>query len=246
MNAEQLHLRRLWQSAFGDTDKTLDAFFATGFSPQRYHCIYEKDIPVSALYWFDCTLQGRRLAYLYAVATLPSHRGRGLARQLLEDTHLRLQKSGYAGAILVPGDKDLFGFYGKLGYQTAGTVTEFWANAGDKPVSLTPINTCQYARLRNTYLPTGSVTMQVAAFRFLETQAQFYQGENFLLAAAREGDTLLVQELLGNDAAAPGILRALGLPEGRFRTPGNGKAFGMLLPLQADCPIPAYVGPALD
>ncbi len=42
-------LRRLWQQAFGDSDETLDAFFATGFSPDRCHYIAEQGVPVSAL-----------------------------------------------------------------------------------------------------------------------------------------------------------------------------------------------------
>jgi hypothetical protein len=36
-------LRKLWQQAFGDSDETLDAFFATGFSPDRCHYLMEND-----------------------------------------------------------------------------------------------------------------------------------------------------------------------------------------------------------
>ena len=43
-------LRNLWQQAFGDSDETLDAFFATGFSPDRCHYLTENDTVVSALY----------------------------------------------------------------------------------------------------------------------------------------------------------------------------------------------------
>ena len=80
-------LRLLWQEAFGDSEEMLDGFAATGFSPDRFHCICEKEIPVSALYWFDCQLDGYKLAYIYAVATLKSHQGQGLAKQLMTETH---------------------------------------------------------------------------------------------------------------------------------------------------------------
>ena len=37
-DAEISGLRQLWKEAFGDTDGFLDAFFSTGFSPER--CLY--------------------------------------------------------------------------------------------------------------------------------------------------------------------------------------------------------------
>ena len=40
-------LQKLWQEAFEDSDALLDAFFTTGFSPDRLHCIMENGIPVS-------------------------------------------------------------------------------------------------------------------------------------------------------------------------------------------------------
>ena len=81
---------------------------------------------------------------------------------------------------------------------------------------------------------------------WLHTYAKFYAGENFLFSAATQGDTLLVQEFLGDPALAPRIVTALGMTEGRFRTSGAGRDFAMVLPFTADCPIPGYFGLALD
>lgn len=239
-------LRKLWQEAFGDSDETVDAFFTTGFSEDRCHSIRENGVIVSALYWFDCELNGQKIAYLYAVATDKNHRGRGLARRLLDETHKILKDQGYAGAILVPGSQELFTMYKKLGYRAATTVKEFTAEQGSIPVSLTQIDTRQYADLRRQYLPTGGVLQEGAILDYLQTYARFYQGEDFLLAAAEKDGILQVQELLGNEKAAPGILRALGIPKGDFRTPGNDRNFAMLLPLTVNCPIPGYFGLALD
>ncbi len=239
-------LQRLWQEAFGDSQETLDKFFALGYSPDRYHTICEDGVPVSALYWFDCRLKGYKLAYLYAVATLKSHRGKGLARRLLEDTHKILRKQGYAGAILVPGEPGLFGFYETIGYRTVTTVTEFTCEAADTPVALREIGVAEYARLRKGLLSTDSVIQEGATLDYLHTYAKFFTGEELLLSATVEGDTLIAQELLGNTALAPRILSALGIQEGRFRTPGTGRYFAMYLPLTDDCPRPAYFGLALD
>lgn len=244
MNADAL--KRLWAEAFGDTEEAINAFFDTGYSPDRHHFISENGALVSALYWFDCHLDGQKLAYIYAVATAKSHRGKGFARRLMEETHRILQNRGYAGTVLVPGGKELFAFYAAMGYRTASTVTEFTCTQADKPAALTEIATDRYTKLRNTFLPTGGVAQEGAALAYLHTYARFYEGQDFLLAAVAEGSTLYVQELLGNRTAAPEILRALSAETGHFRTPGTGRDFAMYLPLTDSCPRIGYFGLALD
>ncbi len=247
MTAELISgLRQLWRQAFGDTEETLDAFFATGFSPDRCNYICCNGVPLSALYWFDCHLDGRKLAYLYAVATEEAHRGKGLAHRLLEDTHTRLAEQGYSGAILVPGERALFAFYEKLGYRTATTITERECQWDELPATLTQVDSDCYARLRKAYLPAGGVLQEGATLNFLAAHAQFYAGDDFLLAATQVGYALVCHEFLGDIHAAGGVLRALGLPEGHFRTPGSGRDFAMFLPLVQDCPPPRYFGLALD
>ena len=241
-----LALKQLWQEAFGDTADFTDLFFSTGFSPDRFHCIREKGLPVSALYWFDCTLQGRKIAYIYGVATLKSHRGKGLAGQLLEETHSLLRKRGYAGVVLVPHGASLFDFYRRFGYETAVTATEFSCNAGDSPVAIREIGIDEYTRLRSSFLPEGGVELREDMPVFLQTYCKFYAGADFLLICEALPDGLWTQELLGNAQTAPGILKALGFTKGRFRIPGTGRDFAMWLPLQVNCPKPTWFGPALD
>lgn len=239
-------LRQLWQEAFGDSEQTLDNFSATGFSPDRCHYICDGDTPVSALYWFDCELSGYKLAYIYAVATLKTHRGQGLAHRLMAETHEILKEKGYAGAILVPGEKDLFAFYEKLGYRVATKAEDFSAVATDSPVFIREISPVEYAAFRRKYLPEGGVVQEGATLSYLATYAEFYKGEDFLLSATTEGETLLVHEILGNTDDCGNILRALACKNGRFRTPGESRDFAMFLPFTADCPVPRYFGLALD
>lgn len=239
-------LRELWQEAFGDPAEIPDVFFSTGFSRERYHCILDNGIPVSALYWFDCELDGRKLAYIYAVATKKSHRGKGLGRQLMNETHEILKDRGYAGTILVPGEEGLFAYYEKLGYRVATEIHEFSCPWADTPITLGQVDALQYARLRKDMLPEGGVTQEGAALDFLQTQVELYAGDGFLLAASTNNGALHAQEFLGDPALAPHILQALRCPQGHFRAPGNGRAFSMLLPLQDDCPTPRYFGLALD
>ncbi len=246
MTADITSLRRLWQEAFADPDETLDAFFAHGFSPDRFLCIEDDGVPVSALYWFDCSLQGHKLAYIYALATASAHRGKGLARRLMAQTHKQLSEQGYAGALLVPGSEQLFGFYEKIGYRTATTVGVFACTQQAPPAPAVELTGAEYAKLRRAFLPRNGVIQEGAAISYLQAQMHFYGGRDFLLCAARQGDSLLVQEFLGDPKAAPHILCSLGVSQGIFCTPGTDRPFCMLLPFRNDCPTPAYFGLALD
>lgn len=239
-------LRSLWQEAFDEPEDFTDLFFSVGFSPDRCHCIRENGVPVSALYWFDCSLEGRKLAYIYGVATLKSHQGKGLAGRLLKQTHEILRLQGYAGAILVPAGGSLFDFYKRFGYETATFSTKRICNAGDSPVALRKISPEEYVRLSPKFLPEGSVTQGSEALAFLAGYCDFYAGEDFLLVCSISPEGFRGQELLGNTQAAPGILRALGCPKGQFRCPGTGRDLAMWLPLQEDCPKPGWFGLALD
>ena len=89
-------LRQLWQEAFGDPDDFLDRFFHVAFSPERCLCITVEDRVAAAAYWFDCDWEGKRCAYIYAVATGKAFRGRGLCRTLMGDIHRHLAELGYA------------------------------------------------------------------------------------------------------------------------------------------------------
>ena len=238
-------LRQLWKQAFGDTDAFLDSFFTLGFSPDRCRQITTDGKVVAALYWFDCSFNSKKIAYLYAVATDKAYQGKGLCRLLIEDTHRHLKALGYAGALLVPGNAGLFDLYKKLGYSTCCSVNEFTCKA-DGAASLKFIEMDEYFHRRKSYLLAGSVEPESSMLTFLNEQYFYYMGEDFILSATAEGDTLVVAEFLGDPTAAPGIVGALGKKEGRFRTPGNDKPFAMYFPLTPDLDKPTYFALALD
>ena len=239
-------LEHLWQEAFGNPPVFTELFFKLGYSPDRSHCILEEGVPVSALYWFDCQLDGHKLAYLYGVATLKSHRGKGLAQRLMAQTHEILCSRGYSGALLVPEDAGLFRFYEKIGYRSATRVAEFTCQPADTPQPLQQVGVSEYIRLRDKLLPAGSVTLSAPLTDLMAGYCQFYAGEDFLLAGEFTDRHFVAQEFLGNTNAAPGILRALDCEKGHFRTPGAGRSFAMFLPLVKNCPVPVYFAPALD
>ena len=246
MTADAAGLKELWMQAFGDTEETVDAFFRTAFSPERYAALWDGSTPVCALYWLDCSCSGYPFAYLYAVATGEAYRGQGYASRLLEQVHRHLRDTGYAGVVLVPGEPHLFSFYQKRGYQTFCTVCEFTCSQALPAVSLTELDKARYGQRRGQYLPAGSILQTGETLDYLETYASFYQGSDFIMAASLQGCRLVVHELLGNPHAAPGVLAALGASEGTFHTPGPGRNYAMYLPLRENCPVPVWFGLALD
>ena len=250
-------LQGLWQEAFGDTLEFIDTFFKTAFDCKRCFCVVDKNAVIAALYWFDCEYQGQPVAYLYAIATAETYQGQGLCHRLMEHTHRYLQKSGYLGAVLVPGNASLFQFYQSMGYQTCCYLEEFRCSTTDvlhQPAKTThgsfhlhTITKTEYATLRKQLLPKDSVLQENICLDFLQTQVTLYAGEDFILAAHIEGQKLFAPELLGNNTNTEQILSALHCTEGFFRMPGTEKPFAMYLPLsENELTLPAYFGLAFD
>ncbi len=238
-------LRNLWSEAFGDTDEFLDVFFGTAFSPDRCQCVTVGDDVSAALYWFNCECRGNRIAYIYAVATAKAYRGQHLCHKLMERTHKELKAQGYSGAVLVPVTPSLFGFYGGMGYKTCGYVSELKYKSGTDDIEIHRVEKDEYRKLRRMYLPEGGVVQERENLDFLQTQADFYVGEGFVLAARVEKGKFYGVEFLGDVEKIPHILKALGYSEGQFRTVGNARAFAMHCAFD-DCEPPSYFGLAFD
>ncbi len=238
-------LKELWALAFGDSWESITLFFQTAYHPRRCRLLTDGDRVCAALHWLDCEFSGERFAYIYAVATHPDDRGRGLCRQLMKETHQQLRKQGYAGAVLMPAEAGLRQMYAKMGYRECSSIHQFDCHAG-KPVAVRSIDRGEYARLRRQFLPANGLIQEKENLAYLETYAGLYAGKDFLLAAVHEEDRLFGMELLGNAQAAPGILGAMGYREGTFRTPGDDIPFGMGISLKDNVSLPGYLGLAFD
>lgn len=238
-------LRQLWQEAFGDTDAYLDSFFTLGFSPERCRCITEGGRVTAALYWFDCSCQGEKLAYLYAVATAEDRRGHGLCRLLLDSTHAHLAATGCTGSLLVPASEALRQMYSKMGYLPGTKIRRLRCAAGEEAVPLEPLSQAEFERRRAGFLPPDAVIQGRAMTALLAEQYILFGGKDFLLAAYLEDGVVTAEEFLGNPADAPGIVKALGAKTGIFWLPGEDMEFAMYRPLSPRCPKPGYFGISL-
>lgn len=234
-------LRRLWQQAFGDTEEFLDSFFSMAFAQERCRCITLEGCPIAALYWFDCVWEGKKAAYVYAVATDNACRGKGYCRTLLEDTHTHLKSQGYALAVLVPGEEGLFRLYEKCGYKSFCPMEQKTVSAGEKAVPFRQVSATEYAAAQKKYAPEGSVLHQVSALAFGSAFFKFYVGGDFAFCCTKDDATADFQEFLGCAEKLPGILAGLGVETGKVRLPDK-KDYAMYCPLERLEHPPKYLG----
>lgn len=237
-------LRTLWTECFGNEDDWIETFFRTALIPDHICVRNRQGRLAAALCWMDVFCRGQKLAYLYAIATAPDQRGQGLCRELMASACETLARQHYAGCVVVPAEDGLRQMYRKMGYENFGGIEHLSARRG-KPVPIRPVSPEEYARLRRSFLPKDGVVQESGAENYLAASADLYAGENFLLAAEREGQVLFAVELLGDPRAAEGILGGLDCEKGTFRIPGS-EPFAMFRPLVPGTPPPGYFGLAFE
>ncbi len=240
-------LKELWKEAFGDSDAFLEIFFTRVYSKHRTRIQRTDGRISSALYFFTCEFNNKKIAYLYAIATKTEFRNRGLCSTLMKDTHSYLKAQGYAGAILCPASDSLFGFYEKMGYKTCAYIDEEGAYAEKGDITLKKISGEEYMRLRRELLPQMGVIQEKENLDFLKTETEFYISDEALFASRRSKGELFVLEFWGNKRLFGKIAYAMGCEKGVFRSMGNKKPFAMYLPFNpSDTDYPEYLGFAFD
>ena len=243
---EKSALMMLFKEAFEEDDSFLNLFFDVAYSNERARILLVDGKIASMLYWFDCEFSGMKIAYLYAIATDKSFRGKGLCNALMKDTHEHLLKNGYACAILKPASASLFDFYGKIGYRKGTSLCQFNVKKATQGCEFSKIDAFEYSTLRKSYLPKKSVLQEGKSLEFLSKLACFIKGDDFIMAYSVYDKRLIANEILGNTAMAERILYSLGVDFGTFRCKGDDMPFTMVYPLLDDFDLPDYFAFAFD
>ena len=136
--------------------------------------------------------------------------------------------------------------YRKMGYEDCTAISQIACTAADVSVNIREVTTEEYAALRRSLLPENGVIQEQNNLIFLAAQTRLLAGEDFLLSAWLDGNTLRGTELLGNAAAAAGIVKTLGCEAGTFQIPGEDKPYAMIHKLSQQAVIPKYFGFSFD
>lgn len=250
-------LTALWQTCFGDRPEEIEVFWKIFGKTVDVFCAKEgKDIAamVCALpaQLVDESGESHPAAYLYAVATAPAYRRRGLCGKVLAFAEAALRKEGVSYALLVPSEPPLFDLYRRYGYRTvafrgaekifsapcAGTVQEIDAEA--------------YFNLRELLLYENFLSCGPDFLRYQAIDDRLCRIETaqqvFCAVCAQEDGLLTVKELLPYDpAAAALLLQASGAQRGVCLTPEGRLPYAMGKALRGDAlPQNLYFGLAMD
>lgn len=107
-------IKRLWRKTFDDTEEEIEAFL-------KYYSenimIYKEDRRVKGmLSLLPLSLNSEKGRYVYAAATEPEDRNRGINSKLLEHAYKDVKKKGESFLLLVPAEKSLYEYYEKRGF----------------------------------------------------------------------------------------------------------------------------------
>lgn len=132
----------IWKTCFGDPDTYIRFFMERQFKPSRCLLYIADGKPAAMLHLLPMTYQEglsrMHAQYVYAAATLPDFRRKGIMAELLEDVRARNSVNGYAFTALLPAGDALYSYYEKCGFKTVFSLKikqlkrqDFAANASD-------------------------------------------------------------------------------------------------------------------
>lgn len=244
-------LSALWRECFGDTAAEQDCFWNTAGKTAQAFFVRENGAPQAMLCALPVDYIGGdgeviRTAYIYAVCTRQSARGRGLCTQLLVQAEQILRTQGFAACVLVPADASLARFYEMRGYRAAffRNRTEIGRQAVRADVRR--IGAADYRALREMLLTADFAAFSEDFLRCAQgygelSGAGLYRIETadaLCCAAAMLVDGALhISELIPDSpAAAAALTAALGIQEGTVSSPGGGVPQAWGKPLRGALP----------
>ena len=172
-NREEIH--KIWETCFGDEAELVDFYLDKRMTEDNMLLICQDGHAVSMASFLDINVRDgeewKPAKYVYAVATLPEYRGRGYAGKILK----KAEEIFNMPLVLVPAEKELVGYYRKVGF-TEAYPSERLLEKQDVPelsaaelnsYSVEEITAAEYQKIREQKLMRdGFIAWDEAAIRF--------------------------------------------------------------------------------
>ena len=244
----------IWQHAFPeDTAEDIADFLANVNLAEECLVAEEDGTVVSMVFLLPATWQGQTplpLQYIYAAATLPSHRSRGIFGNLLRQALDVARQRGQVASFLHPAQPSLCEYYAAFGYEPFFYCDTLCGAAVPSSIRVKRVTAENYVTFRKAIAPLFAVEWPS---RFLTNTVIT---ENACAVCVPDGERLLIREVCCSDGQYEKTCAALahhfGCDTYECRIPvskAGEQPFGLLCPLQ---PIkmsvtpPPYMGVALD
>lgn len=240
-------LAALWQQVFGDDTPFVTACLNVFAGPGNVYLAQDEAGGVQAmLLTVPCRIGFTQGVYLYALATLPAARGKGVMSGLMTFAERRALAGGAQFAALIPANVGLFGYYRNRGYTKDIVFRYASRELRPKLVGLADFSRPSpetFFRLRERFITAPYIAFP--ADRQEMILADLYDSGGGIVRATdgyavffRQEDRLLVPELFAeDDTQAENLLGALaeqsGLSKAELTLPQQGGPFagqGLLRP----------------
>ena len=192
-------LIRLWMKVFGDEREYVELLFQGEKEICDTFACYDGDSVCSALYLLDCTLKfdGKvyKGKYLYAAATDPEYRGKGIMGTLVAEAQAYCKEAGLDFISLVPANDGLYLYYERFGFITAMHRKTVFSSLKNIFECSTEISAYEYFSQRiscldNCLFFSGSST-EYAASCLLHSGLGFYRADDGAFFIGEQGSALL-------------------------------------------------------
>lgn len=202
----------IWISVFNDTPKFVNNFL-THFGIENI-LLCEEDEQIKSMLFvqktqlnFQASKINYPLHYIYACATLPQFRGKGLMEKLLEKAFQNACAENAMGTFLTPASEQLANYYRKLAFTNFFNQKVLICNRNkiindSKINNSSEISGSDYFEKRNKLLfESNYVVWSFSFFSFLKTEGYlFFQTKNSIYCYTKSANNIQIHEFLGNDS----------------------------------------------
>lgn len=206
-------LKEIWHISFGDSEEYIDMFMEHQFKNAQT-VVYEEDSKIFSMFFLfrcDFSINGKSYPafYLYAAATLPQYRGKGIMGKMLEFSKSYAAENGFDFIILSPAEKSLYNYYGRFGFKECFKSLRFLLSLKDKEKTKSYFSENDFEKmltLRNAAVKkTDGVLWDEDFFRYAVYENGYTKGntknsEECYGIYFKEDDHIIFKEIIGENA----------------------------------------------